>query len=137
MIAAWVPLAAQLALSVVAVLLVVWLARGMALGGDRRIASIDEAKELAQEAQFGFAAVDVALDRAGYGALLRDGAGRVMLLRRHGAHFAARMLDSHTGARLDRNFITLTTSDPHFGTVTLDLGPQAQEWAGSFRRLAT
>lgn len=129
----WLPLVAQLAVSLVAVFLVAWLASG--LGGDRRIRSEDEARKLADEAITGFAARELAIDRAGYGALLRDAEGRVLLLRRHGAHFAARLLDNHAGARLDRNFLTLTTSDPHFGSVTFDLGAKAQEWAGSFRRL--
>lgn len=131
----YLALAAQLAASLVAVLLVAWLTARAGLGGDRRIRSEDEARALAGEALYGFEAQDVALDRAGFGALLRDAGGRVMLLRRHGAKFAARLIDNHAGARLDRNFLTITTSDPHFGTVTLDLGAKAQEWAGSFRRL--
>lgn len=75
------------------------------------------------------------LDRAGIGALLRDSAGRVMLLRRHGARWAARLLDSHAGVRLDRTFMTIASSDRTFGAVTLDLGDQAQVWAGSLRRI--
>ena len=60
----------------------------------------------------------------------------MLLLRRHGAHFASRLLDSHAGIRLDRNFLTLATNDRHFGEVTLDLGAQAQVWAASLRRLS-
>ena len=58
-----------------------------------------------------------------------------MLLRRHGAHFAGRLLDSHVHSRLDRNFLTVATGDRRFGSVTLDLGGQAQYWAASLRRL--
>jgi hypothetical protein len=58
-----------------------------------------------------------------------------MLLRRHGAQFASRMLDTHAFARLDRNFLTVGTDDRRFGTVTLDLGDKAQLWASSLRRL--
>ena len=83
----------------------------------------------------GFDATEVTLDRAGIGALLRDADGRVMLIRRHGARFAARLIDRDADTRLDRNFLTIATSDRRFGKVTLDLGPQAQVWAGSFRRL--
>ena len=89
----------------------------------------------AEEAICGFAAKDLALDRAGIGALLRDTHGRVLLLRRHGAHFAARLLDSHAFARLDRNLLTIGTGEQTFGTITLDLGDQAQVWASSLRRL--
>ncbi len=85
----------------------------------------------------GFEAEDLALDRAGIGALLRDRMGRVMLLKRHGAHFAARLLDSHSHARLDRNFLTIGSGESTFGKVTLDLGDKAQVWASSLRRLGS
>lgn len=130
-----IPLAIQLAASLVAVLLLALICWKMGLGGDVRLRSEDQARALAGEAHFGFEAVDVVLDRAGIGALLRDGTGRVMLLRRHGVHFVARMLDSHQGLRLDHNFLTLTTGERQFGAITLDLGSNAQAWAGSLRRL--
>lgn len=123
--------------ALIAVLLLGRAARGLDLGGDPRIRDTDHARELAREACYGFEAVDVALDRAGYGALLRDAAGRVMLLRCHGARFAARLLDRSTTARLDRHFLSITAGDRFFGTVTLNLGREAQVWAGSFRRLGT
>jgi hypothetical protein len=75
------------------------------------------------------------LDKAGIGALLRDAQGRVMLLRRHGAFFASRLLDGHSNARLDRNFLTIGTGETTFGSVTLDLGDKAQVWAASLRHL--
>lgn len=126
---------AQLAGSLLAIVFLAWLARWLGLGGDVRLRSEDHARELADDAVFGFDAVDVVLDRAGIGALLRDARGRVMLLRRHGVHFAARLLDSHAGIRLDRNFLTIATPERSFGSVTLDLGAKAQIWAGSLRRL--
>jgi hypothetical protein len=128
-------LAIQLGASLAAILVLWLLARKLGLGGDVRIRTEDEARRLAREALWGFEASEIAIDRAGIGALLRDASGRVMLLRRHGAHFAARLLDSHGGIRLDRNFLTIGTGERGFGTVTLDLGPQAQVWAGSLRRL--
>ena len=100
-----------------------------------RLRDKEQAARLASQALWGFAAIDVALDRAGIGALLRDGAGRVMLLRRHGVHFAARLLDSHANARLDRNFLTIGTGERRFGELTLNLGDEAQVWAASLRRL--
>ena len=130
-----IAIAVQVGLSALAIVLLAWLTGWLGLGGDVRLRDEAAARRLAGEAVHGFDAVEVTLDRAGIGGLLRDGRGRVMLLRRHGARFAARLLDSHAGARLDRNFLTITTGDRSFGTVTLDLGPQAQVWAGSFRRL--
>ena len=128
-------IAIQLAASIVLILLVSWLALALKLGNDVRLKGEAEARELAQTAVCGFDPVDLALDRAGIGALLRDSQGRVMLLRRHGAQFAARILDSHVFARLDRNFLTVGTGEKTFGQITLDLGDKAQVWAASLRRL--
>ncbi len=127
--------AVQLAGSLVAILLLAELARWLDLGGDLRLRDEAEARELARAADCSFDPVEIALDRAGIGALLRDAGGRVMLLRRHGVHFPARMLTSHQGTRLDRNFLTIATNERTFGSVTLDLGPDAAVWAGSLRRL--
>ncbi|MGX7951395.1 hypothetical protein ACWPM1_02405 [Tsuneonella sp. HG249] len=125
----------QLGGSLFAILALAWLALKFGLGGDRRIRDEAELRELAEEALCGFEPVEVAIDRAGLAALARDGNGRIMLLRRHGAHFASRLLDGHANARLDRNFLVVGTSDRRFGEVTLDLGDQASAWAASLRRL--
>ena len=121
--------------SLAAILALAWLARRLGLGGDPRLRDPDEARRLAGEALCGFEAQEVALDRAGIGALLRDSAGRIMLLRRHGVHWVARLLDSHAGVRLDRSFITIATGDRTFGAITLDLGDREQAWASSLRRI--
>lgn len=121
--------------SLAAILVLAWLARRMKLGGDPRITSPEQALALADEAICGFSADAVVVDRAGIGALVRDAANRVLLIRQHGSHFAARELTSHAGVRLDGRFITITTDDRRFGTITLDLGEQAQVWAASLRRL--
>ena len=127
--------ALQFAGSLAAILLLAWLARRLGLGGDPRLRDPEDARRLAGEALCGFEARDVVLDRAGIGALLRDPAGRVMLLRRHGARWVARLLDSHAGVRLDRSFMTIATGERTFGAITLDLGDQAQVWASSLRRI--
>ncbi|MDE2434999.1 MAG: hypothetical protein KGM49_01945 [Sphingomonadales bacterium] len=126
---------AKFVASLVAILAVSWLVARMKLGNDVRLRNEAEAADLARIALCGFEPAEIVLDRAGIGALLRDAGGRVLLLRRHGAQFAARILDTHAHARLDRTFLTVGTDDRHFGTVTLDLGDQAQLWASSLRRL--
>ena len=128
---------AQFGGSLLAILLLAWLAARLGLGGDVRIRDAAQARDLARSAVAGFEPADLALDRAGIGALLRDANGRVMLLRRHGAHFAARLLDNHADARLDHNFLTIGSGEQTFGRVTLDLGEQAQIWASSLRRLGS
>lgn len=129
-------LAIQLAASVVLILGVTWLSRKLALGADVRLRDEAEARALAEAAVCGFRPSELALDRAGIAALIRDNDGRVMLLRRHGAQFAARVLDGHAFTRLDRNFLTIGTGERYYAPVTLDLGDQAQVWAASLRRLA-
>ncbi|WP_226018188.1 hypothetical protein [Novosphingobium sp. FKTRR1] len=130
-----VALALRALVSLVSILGLYGLARALKLGGDVRLRDEAHARALADAAICGFEPVDVALDRARIGALLRDADGRVLLIRRHGSHFAARLIDDHEGVRLDRQFLTLSTGDRHFGTVTLELGPEAQAWAASLRRL--
>jgi hypothetical protein len=125
----------QLAVSIVLILGVAWLSRKLALGTDVRLRCEDEARALARAAVCGFEPTELALDRAGIGALLRDAQGRMMLLRRHGAQFAARLLDNHADTRLDRNFLAIGTGERFYEPVTLDLGDQAQVWAASLRRL--
>lgn len=125
----------QLGGSLLAILALSWLASRLGLGGDRRIRSEQEARDLADEAICGFDPVDIAIDRAGYGALLRDSEGHIVMLRRHGSHFAARLIRKRPQARLDQNLLVIEPEDHQFGTVTLDLGKAAQVWAASLRRL--
>ena len=127
--------ALQFGASLASILLLAWLARRLGLGGDVRLRETEQARRLGEEALFGFEAEDIALDRAGIGALLRGRDGRVMLLRRHGARWAARLLDGHENVRLDRTFLTVATRERSFGATTLDLGDQAQVWARSLRRI--
>lgn len=130
----WIDLA-KFGASLVAILGLAWLAHSMGLGGDVRIRNADHARLLANEAIEGFEPVDIALDKAGIGALLRDANGQQMLLRRHGAAWVARLLDGSTEARLDRGFLTIGTGEKTFGTVTLHLGEAAGVWAAGLRRL--
>ena len=126
---------AELAGSIVAILFLAWLARRWQLGGDVRIADEAHARTLADEAHCGFDPVDVVIDKAGIAALLRDAQGRHMLIRRHGAQFAARLLDRHSESRLDQNFLTIGTGESSFGRITLNLGNEAQYWASGLRHL--
>lgn len=121
--------------SVIAILFLAWLARRWQLGGDVRIADEAHARALADDAHCGFDPVDVVIDKAGIAALLKDAQGRHMLIRRHGAQFAARLLDRHSESRLDQNFLTIGTGESSFGRITLNLGDEAQFWASGLRHL--
>ncbi len=128
-------MALQLGGSLIAILILAWLAHRLDLGGDVRIRDDSHARALADDAISGFDAREVAIDKGRIGALLRDADGRVLLIRRHGAHFAARLLDNHIHTRLDQTRLTLATSDRRFGSITLDLGEAAQQWAASLRHV--
>ncbi|MEP7348328.1 MAG: hypothetical protein ABI668_00065 [Sphingorhabdus sp.] len=125
----------KLAASVIAILALAYFAYWLQLGGDLRIRDEDHARRLADEIIFGFEPVDIVLDRAGIGALMRDAKGRHLLVRRHGAQFAGRLLDRHSESRLDHNFLTVGTGDKSFGKITLNLGKDAQYWAAGLRHL--
>jgi hypothetical protein len=125
----------KLAGSIVAILFLAWLARHWQLGGDARIRTENEARAIADEIICGFEPVDIAIDKAGIGALMRDARGRHLLVRRHGASWAGRLLDNHSETRLDQNFLTVGTGERTFGTVTLNLGERAQYWAAGLRHL--
>lgn len=124
-----------LAGAVVAIPALGWLARHLGLGSDERLRDPDEARALACAADCTFAPTRVALDRAGLGALLADEHGRVMLVRRHGARFVARLLASHEGIQLERTFLRFALPETGVPPITLDLGDDAQHWAASLRRL--
>ena len=125
----------QLGLSLVAALLVAWLVKAMGLGTDPRIADAAHAIRLAEEAEAGFGGIDVARDRAGFAAIVRNGDGRMMLVRAHGNHFAARPVSADVVGRLDKDFLILTTPERRFGSVTLQLGKDASVWASRMRDL--
>jgi hypothetical protein len=130
-----IPIVIKALASLAAVLLLAGFARWLGLGGDVRIRNADHARALAQDVHYGFDPVDVIVDKAGFGALLRDADGRQMLVRRAGARFAGRLLEPGMDARLDRQFLTLGSDDTPFGSVTLNLGEDAQVWAAGLRNL--
>ncbi|CAN1536882.1 hypothetical protein MCEZE10_01674 [Sphingomonadaceae bacterium] len=121
--------------SIAAILFIAWFARFLRLGGDVRIRSEEQAREIANETCCGFDPVEIAIDKAGIAALLRDAEGRHLLVRRHGVQWAGRLLDRHNDSRLDKNFLTVGTGEKTFGSVTLNLGSQASHWAAGLRNL--
>jgi hypothetical protein len=130
----WIELA-KLGGSIIAILFLAWMTKYMGLGGDIRIRDEAHARQLADEAVCGFDPVDIIIDRAGMGALMKDAQGRHLLIRRHGAQFAGRLLDGHAKSRLDQNFLTIGTGEKTFGKITLNLGAEAQYWAAGLRHM--
>lgn len=123
-----------LAGSLVGIFGLVLAARWLGLGADPRITDEDHARRLADEAHCGFDAVDVVVDRGGYAALLKDAQARHMLIRAHGNHFVARMVEPPFFGRLNRKMLTIRLPERTFGEVTMDLGDRAAIWASGLRR---
>lgn len=126
----------QTGASLVAVFFVAWLVGKLGLGADPRIEDAAHAIRLAEEAEAGFRGVEVARDRAGFAAIVQNAEGRMLLVRAHGNHFAARPVDAQVMGRLDKDFLTLTTPEKTFGAVTLQLGKDAGMWASRMREIA-
>lgn len=124
----------MLAASLLGVLLTVAAVRWLGLGGEHeRIIDAAHAIRLAEEAECGFGGVAASVDGAGYGALVRNADGAVMLIRAHGNRFAARRIVPGWQARLDRDQLSLTADEGPFGSVTLQLGAQAAVEAARLR----
>lgn len=126
----------QLGASLAAVLFIAWLVRTIGLGADPRIQDAEHAIRLAEEAETGFRGIEVARDRAGFAAIVRNAEGRMMLVRAHGNHFAARPVDASVEGRLDKDFLTLKMPERTFGAVTLQLGKDAGMWASRMREFS-
>lgn len=112
--------------SLAAILLLAGVAWWLKLGPERRLNNEDEARRAAAEAADGFEAKDLALDAEGRAALLRDAGGRIMLLRPHGTHFAARILTPAATARIESDTLVVDTAERRYGGAALRIAePQA------------
>lgn len=123
------------AASLVTILLVSWLVKRIGLGTDPRITSPAHAFAIADSVICGFDGTEAAVDRAGYGALVRNAKGQQMLIRAHGNFFVGRLLDPSFTGRLSHTQLTLESSERRFGSTTLDLGKDAQLWTARLREV--
>lgn len=113
--------------SLVAILLLAALARGLKLGPAPSLSSEQQARDAAQESVDGFVASAIALDGDGRAALLCDAANRVLLLRPHGTHFAGRILSPDAKAWIVDEAIVVDTGERRYGSATLRI-PDPQAW---------
>lgn len=124
----------QFAASLVAILVLAWLVAKMGLGAPPRLADEAAARSAAGEVSDGFCAVDIALDKDGRGALLRDAAGRIMLLKPHGVHFAGRILGPAAQARREGERLAIDTGERRFGSLDLSVD-NAASWEAAINGL--
>ncbi len=130
------PLLIQTAGSLAAILALAGLAHWMKLGGAPLLGSDEAVRRAAGEVEDGFSPVATARDKAGLAALARNGAGRIMLIRRHGNRFAGRVLTPRASARAGGQTLTVDCGELRFGIVRLDLC-EAQAWADAINALGS
>ena len=121
--------------SLLSILAVSWLVKAIGLGKEARITSKEQAFAIADTVMNGFDGTEAAIDKAGYGALVRNAEGQQMLIRAHGSHFVGRLLDSSFSGRLSYNQLTLESAERTFGSTTLNLGDDAQFWTARLREV--
>lgn len=107
--------------SLVAILLLAGIARWLKLGPEPRLADDEAARIAADEAVSGFEPIAIGRDRDGRGAVMRDAAGRVLLLRPHGGHFAGRLLARDAQVRREGDTLEIDPGERRYGTVRLVL----------------
>ena len=118
----------QFAGSLLAILALAWIARALRLGAPPKLLDEASARFHANAAVDDFETVELAIDRDGKGAILRDSGGRILLLRPHGAHFAGRLVTPVMAASAQGDSLVVDTNEHRFGKVTLQLD-NAQYWA--------
>ena len=121
--------ALQLIGSLAAILVLAGIAWALKLGRSTRIEDVQHAMALARDADSSFEPVEAAVSHDGVCAIIADAAGRIMVLRSHGAQFAGRVLEPGSTTQVESHTLTVTPADRRYGPVTLDLGDQAQAWA--------
>ncbi len=130
----WLVALAPLVISLAAVLLMARAARWFDLGSKYQPIRDDaHAIALAEAAECGFDGIAADVDAAGYGAIVRNASGAMMLVRAHGNRHAARRIDARFTARLDRNRLMLASGERGFGPVELDFGARAAVIASRLR----
>lgn len=128
------PQALQFAGSLIAILVLAWLVRRMGLGAKPKLVSDLDAIAAAAEVREGFTAIEVARDKEGRGALLRDAEGSIMLLKSHGVHVAGRILGPTAIACREGESLAVNSGERRFGTVHLAIA-NATSWEQAIHRL--
>lgn len=128
------PLLLQTAGSLVAILALAGLAWWLRLGGTPRLDSDDAVRRAAGEVEAGFSPVAAACDAGGTGALARDGAGRIMVIKRYGNRFAGRVLGPGAAAWVAGGQLEVVPGEARFGTVFLTIH-DADAWADAINEI--
>lgn len=125
----------QFAGSLLAILLLAWLARALRLGTTPVLHDDDEVRRHANQAVDGFDPVEIARDRDGHGAILRNASGILLLLKQHGAHFAGRIITPVMAASAQDDTLIVQTGERRFGDVALRVD-NAPYWADAINTVS-
>lgn len=120
--------------SLIAILALYFLARALKLGGKPRLDNEAQVHRTAAEVEVGFDAQRIAISRDGTTALARDGAGRIMVIKRHGNRFAGRILTSAAKVREEVDALIVDPGEVRFGCIRLSIDNPAN-WADAINRL--
>ncbi|MFN2099138.1 hypothetical protein [Altererythrobacter sp. MF3-039] len=107
--------------SLLAILVLAWIAKKLGLGGELRIESEDHARQLADEVLNGFDPQEIEVGSDGRSAIMRDGSGQVMIMRQHGNKFAGRLLGPGSGSAVEEDRLEVRTGDRRFGDLRMKL----------------
>lgn len=128
------PLLVQFGASLLAILALYGLARMLRLGGSSTLRDKDHLRAVADEVDSGFCIDQLAVDHAGAAALVKDSGGRIMVIKRHGNHFAGRILNKGTNVREEVDALVVDCGEVRFGKVRLSIDNPAS-WADAINRL--
>ena len=92
--------------------------------GENRIGDAADAARIAEEQIAGFEAGPVLMSGDGEAAPVEGTDGRIVILKRHGAHCAGRVLPKPLRAHRCSEGWKVETGDPRFGHVSLSLSKQ-------------
>ncbi len=128
------PLLLQFGGSLAAILVIYGLARLIGLGGKPRLSDDETVRLAASEVEDGFEAQRIAIGRDQKAALVKDDAGRMMIIKLHGNQFAGRILTNTAKVREEVDGLVVDCGETSFGTVRLSVTDPAI-WADAINRL--
>lgn len=112
------PLLITSLISFIIILAVTALVRGLRLG-EVRLESRAQAFDWAAKNVPFFAPVDAIISEDGQGALVSDANGRIVLIKRHGAKFAGRLLERPLDIAREGPIWCVGSGDQQFGRVRM------------------
>jgi hypothetical protein len=103
-------------------------ARYWGLGRSVGILHPAQARQIAFDTLYGFAAEETVIDRGGQSALLKGHCGNYAIIQRHGAHFIAREFSAPVLCDNINNRLTLRSDIFPKGYISINLGPDGAVW---------